>query len=152
MINLYNYYTKPVELYRYTERVNFMPEVAYFLARDIGVEQFNKTYPNGERCIAKNADTAYKYSKYILGNGLFPLGEDAIGKSADYSYYYAVNVLHGPFLKGEDMIATDACYSYWYARDVLHDRFIKGESVIMDGGFWSKYTGFLSKLGIIFKL
>ena len=71
-----------------------------------------------ERVLAKDAEIAYLYAKYIL-KGPFPAGEAAIATDAHHTYYYARDVLKGPFPAGEATMAESAHFAPQYARNVL---------------------------------
>lgn len=86
---------------------------AYFYARLTG-----RKFELGEPAIAKDVESAYMYSRYILRSE-FPQAEALIAKFADWSYYYARDVLRGPFKAGEEAISQDSRWSFLYALNVL---------------------------------
>lgn len=112
-----------------------------FVAYNYAINK-NAPFPEGEDAIAKNANTAYNYSAFILGKR-FPKGEDAISKDTSIAYKYAYEVLRSRFPKGEDAISKDANTSYNYAAYILTKPFPKGEDVIAKNNIialsYSKY-------------
>ena len=86
---------------------------SYFYARLTG-----RRFELGEPAIAKDVESAYMYSRYILRKE-FPAAEPLIAKYADWSYYYARDVLRAPFRLGEAEIAKDSRWSFLYALNVL---------------------------------
>lgn len=86
---------------------------SYFYARLTG-----RHFELGEPMIAKDVESSYLYSRYILRHP-FPLAEGLLAKHADWSYYYARDVIRRPFELGEPAIARDHHWAFLYALNVL---------------------------------
>lgn len=147
-MNLYQYHSSPKVLHGHNERRTHVPE---FLMNDIRKGTLNKsqlakitkspelslmvaqergtTFPEGEKAIATNPQTAMKYAKYILHDP-FPKGEKAIASDKYTAVEYAVAILRGPFPEGEKIILTDMYTSLQYAQLAIQDRWPKGEKII----------------------
>ena len=112
MIDLYKFYTVSSELSRYDERVDFMPEYALQQAYSMGYSKFNKEYPKGEQCIAKDAQCSLTYAIRVI-QGPFKLGEDAIASNNTFASIYATDIIKGRWIPGEKAIlASISCNSY----------------------------------------
>lgn len=88
-----------------------------------------RPWPPGEEAIAKDPLMSLRYAKDVL-NTAFPLGEKAISKDAKLSFRYARH-LRDRFPKGEPMIATIPSTSIPYAEEIIKGRFPAGEDLIV---------------------
>ena len=164
MMNIYDFYSNPEELDYYHEAdikiVNFFwdkyksndkelkkredaianeQRKAVFYAHSV---LNGKRFPKAEINIAKDPESAYLYSKFII-KGPWEPGEKAIATDIAFSMRYASKIIGGQWEPGEDTISKDPKYSFDYATTVIHDKFPKGEKTILNSQYKNKYLNFL---------
>lgn len=85
MINLYTFYTTPLELQSDTGGMQIISTLS----------KKKKGTPEQLAIIGKSTELSLKYAEDIAC-GEFPLGEPAIARDVEHSYFYVTNVLHIP--------------------------------------------------------
>lgn len=86
-------------------------------------------WPEGEKLISTNAQTAYDYARNVI-KGRWPEGEGAISKDPGMALAYAKNVVKGRWPDGEEAIRGNAQSAYKYAQDIVGGRWPEGEKAI----------------------
>lgn len=89
-----------------------------------------KRFELGERAIAEEAYTAYRYARYAI-NERFELGENVLSKRSDMSYWYALYVLKGRFKKGEEAILNDIETAARYLHVIVKERWPEFEKQLL---------------------
>ena len=138
-MNLYKFYKNPEELNGFSQRIYYVPQLAYEILINDGYRGEKNAL---EKAVSKSAKYSLEYARHVkrLYNRMFTEGEEAIAKDPWQSYLYAYTVLKGPFPKGEDAIAKDAENSYLYAVEILRGPFPKGEEAMKkEQGLWNEY-------------
>lgn len=90
----------------------------------------DEEWPSAEHIIAKDADMAYRYARFVL-KSQWVKGEDAILSCARSSCLYAKHILKKPWFDAEKIISTSDMWSARYSRTFL------GRPFIMDGNIAS---------------
>ena len=100
-----------------------------FLALQYAQTFIKGRWPEGEKAIAANAETAFTYATTVV-KGRWPEGEKAISLVPKFAFKYASKIIKGRWIKGEKAIATNPAIASRYALKIIKGRWPDGEKAI----------------------